>query len=697
MSRGIREFVETSGIRIETTGPRRSPSLRWPPPRSAPNVQVPREVELNLLKRQEVPNTLQRNIVNDRRYEGMFKEFENDPLENEFSDINENAFKNALGKTSFNNTSLDYIAPTRLSMSKLNIGMFNANVNSGFGKEARINIKNILVKKPLDKTFIGEGLYIDTLDIKGIYGRFQTGYSHSKNYGPKGNINKDYFSTQIILRISNGIESHKVTFNIYKNGKIRFSAGFVGENIGVQPELIRKFVIDKYTERESFLYNPFEYNNISAQFKFNGVFRSLGLAAARFREYGMTNVTYEPELGPFFYAYIDDHKYNITKTGNVQILGGKSPQDILNAYNRGQRLIEKMNDAGEIKITGVFSEGDKKTRTKPKAKPKAKAKTTKKKILNTTQISALNINSKRCERMPRPELVDLAKKMGVVGKFGTRKEICEKIKKLNKKKTVTFKNTTKGKNVAITGKVNTKNFRIGRKICDQYSKPNLELICKAMKIPYDKKDTKLSLCKKIEKARNNIAAKPVVKPPSPRAIKQKQKNAKNAINAMNRQLKINNIEMKRRLNENSIRNDLAKYFGVTWMKRYKPNLNNDVKVVQNEINKLNKKKNALGIPFKRDINEIKRRLVSQWKMQRKRNLEKKYIMNNTNVTGVPYNLKNNFKLALANYILNNKKGKISKKGIDDYRKYWLKFRSNINNNARPKGINRAVRARIETL
>jgi hypothetical protein len=84
-------------------------------------------------------------------------------------------------------------------------------------------------------------------------------------------------------------------------------------------------------------------------------------------------------------------------------------------------------------------------------------------------------------------------------------------------------------------------------------------------------------------------------------------------------------------------------------------------------------------------------------MQRKRNFEKKYIMNNTNVTGVPYNLKNNFKLALANYILNNKKGKISKKGIDDYRKYWLKFRANINSNARPRGINRAVKARIETL
>jgi hypothetical protein len=70
-----------------------------------------------------------------------------------------------------------------------------------------------------------------------------------------------------------------------------------------------------------------------------------------------------------------------------------------------------MNDAGEIKITGVFSEGDKKTRT---GKGK-KAKTTKKKILNTIQVSALNINSTRCERMPKPELIDLAKKLGVVG------------------------------------------------------------------------------------------------------------------------------------------------------------------------------------------------------------------------------------------------------------------------------------------
>jgi TATA-box binding protein (TBP) (component of TFIID and TFIIIB) len=647
MNRGIREFVESSGIRVETASP---PS---------------REVKLNLLKRQEVPNTLQRNIINDRRYAGMFREFENEnnePLGNEFNAL----FNNILAP------------PVKLEMSKLNLDMFNANVNSVFGKEPRINMKNILSKKPLDKTFIGEGLYLDTLDIKGIYGRFQTGFSHSKEYGPKGNINKDYFSVQIVLRISNETESHKVTFNIYKNGKIRFSGGFVGTNIAIQPELIRRFVVGRYTDKEPFLYNPFEYNNISGKFRFNGVFKNLGLVAARYREYGMTNVSYEPELGPFFYAYVGDHKYNITKSGNVQILGGKSPEDVLDAYNRGQQLIEKMNDGGEITITGVFSKSETKTKAKPKVKVVANAKP-----------KGVNVTNKACERMPKPELVDLARRLGVVGKFKTRKEICQKIRNLNNKKTVTVKNTRKGKNVAITGKIETDNFRIGRKRCDQHSKPELEMICKAMNIPFDKKDTKLILCKKIESARNIISTKSPS--PSPKAkAKAKKSNAKSIAMEINRQLKINNVEMKRRLDENSIRNDLAKYFGVVWMNRYKPNLSNDVKIVQNEINKLNLKRNSLGIPFKRDINAIKKKLVNRWKMERKLDLEKKYLMRNMNVTGVNYQLNNEYRRAAANFIMSRKKPP-SKLAMNEYRKYWLKFKANGNGNFR-----RAT-ARVEKL
>jgi len=75
------------------------------------------------------------------------KEFENDPLENEFNDINKLLENEKQMSTLFNSPPVrDTI---QLSMSKLNVGMFNANVNSGFGKEPRINIKKYSQKKNL--------------------------------------------------------------------------------------------------------------------------------------------------------------------------------------------------------------------------------------------------------------------------------------------------------------------------------------------------------------------------------------------------------------------------------------------------------------------------------------------------------------------------------------------------------------------
>lgn len=60
---------------------------------------------------------------------------------------------------------------------------------------------------------------------------------------------------------------------------------------------------------------------------------------------------------------------------------------------------------------------------------------TKTRAINNTQLSVLRIDSKKCERMPKAELIDLARKMGVVNfrtkngnstRASTRKEICEK-------------------------------------------------------------------------------------------------------------------------------------------------------------------------------------------------------------------------------------------------------------------------------
>jgi hypothetical protein len=120
--------------------------------------------------------------------------------------------------------------------------MFNATVNKEFPQQGElVDLKKILLKVPQPNALIGEGLYIDTKEIIGRYGAMQEGFSHTREYGKRGNINRSFFTVQIKVVVSNGTESKGATVNIYKNGKIRFSGGFVGTNIANQPELIRRY------------------------------------------------------------------------------------------------------------------------------------------------------------------------------------------------------------------------------------------------------------------------------------------------------------------------------------------------------------------------------------------------------------------------------------------------------------------------
>ena len=106
--------------------------------------------------------------------------------------------------------------------------------------------------------------------------------------------------------------------------------------------------------------------------------------------------------------------------------------------------------------------------------------------------------------------------------------------------------------------------------------------------------------------------------------------------------------------------------------------------------------NKMGIPFKKNIDEMKKRVVGQWKMERKRELERKYLMNTVNVTGVAYNLKNDYRRAAANYIMSKKTPPSNKKMVE-YRNYWLKFRANMNTNGNSRRVNRTARARVEKI
>jgi len=720
MSQSVREFVRKSGVEVQT-------------PNSNSNNEFARELEMELMKadrerertsfmrtpprqirpapRQvKIPERLQRNLVNNRTYEGMFKEFENNsPFEDEFDDLNTKT------EQMINNIAREFDDVPNgnipLEISKMNPGMFNATVDSGFGqKDVLIKINNILSKTPLPKTPIGEGLYVDTLEIKGIYGQFTTGFSHTREAGPKGGLNKNFFSAQLMLTLSNGVESKGATVNFYRNGKIRFSGGFVGTNIENQPELIRRYVVDKYTEKQPFFYNQFTYNNLSGQFRVNGVFRNLTDIARNARKYGMTRVNYEPELAPFLYAYFGENKFILSASGNVQISGAKNPGDMARAYDFGKKFVRDLYSDNQINVTGVFEDGVK-PKTKSKAKPKSTAKTKKtytKRVLTSNQANALRVDDKRCARMKKSELIDFARRMGVVNfrtklqdgsRVATKDEICDRIKnKTGKKNNITFRNSIENKNVPLSG--SNKTFKIGRKMCGDMTKSELIRVAAILDITVNKKETKVGICKRIEMVRNRMnKAKTSPPPPPPPPPKHTKMAVRKNEAAAKRNVKRTETMKKRGIDDNSIRKDITKLYGVTWMNRYKPNLNQDMRNMKSALNLINKK-NVSGVVFKRDADKVKKVVVSQWKRDRRRELEKKYLMNNINVTGIAFNLRNDYKQAAANYIMTNlvnQKKKPTDKRMAAYRKYWSKFRSNLNSNRNSGVINRTTRARVEKM
>ena len=651
----------------------------------------------------------------------------NSPLENEFADVNvdklvNNALREPINTSEFDNMNLtpineaafekglaemnpntinEFGALTDLEISPLKPGLFVGTINKSFGKEVRLDLLPILMKKPLGKIPIGQGLYIDTKEIKGIYGQFKTGFSHTKEGGPKGSINKPFASVQIMVTVSDGVNSQGGLCNIYRNGKILFRNGFVGTNIANQPELIRRFIVDNYTQKEPFLYSPIEYNNLSGQFSINGVFSNLTRMQMKFSKYGTT--TYEPEISPMLYVTMKGYTLNISKSGTVQIIGAKSPAIMENAYKAVTPLIREFYRDGDVTIdkTKRKTKAKRKTKTKKVSPPKKIKPVVKRKApLTNNQLNALKIDGKKCDRMSRDELKTLARKIGIISfriKNGPttrdmrKSEICAAIKAKSKTKNVTVKNTNKNKNVKLSGTGST--FRVGGKLCRDKTLTEIKQFAALLKINTSGKQTKDALCKQIEKTRNNLAKpKP---PPPPKPTKRNVQREKKA--------QVQTEKMKERvkrvgLDDNSIRKDLEKQYGKAWMNRYKPNLTQDVRNIKNAVSRVgaNNRNKALGVPKKMVVDQIKKDMIKNWKMQRKRNLERNYVMKNVNVTGVPNNMKNKWRQAAANEALRRNKI-LTAKQFAALKKKWLKGMKNIRGNGNALRNIGAARARVETL
>lgn len=527
-----------------------------------------------------------------------------------------------------------------LNISPLKLGFFNAIVNDKFDKKERIDLIDIFNKKPHAKKSIPRTtLDIEIKSIKLYHGQFKVGAEHSLS-GKFGEVDlkKKYFMAQIAAQVYDGSDSQGVTFRVYRNGKIHFSGGILKNNIK-HPEHIRKYIIDTFTKREKFLYAPILYNNLAGQFDVNASIQLSGVAMA-FRM--STKVDYEPELRAALRMDYLGSSFQLFTTGVVQILGARTDDEMLQAYAYGKDLMM------QLFVMGLLIPSNK---TKVKAIPKAKAKNgvtvtaadtvktlheklqsgrtsgntngvkitaddtlkniceklkTKKKTVNNSvtynnKKKSVKIGMKQCTRYPKPELMAVAKRIGVVDiKATTSKDkICEKIKK------------------HVFG-----NFVVNNKPCLGYTKAQLIPIAVAKGISVTDNDTVNTLCEKMKKPKTTV-------------VKQKNTSKKNAI--------ISDLKVKRRLTDNTIKKNLETLYGKKWMNTYgavMPSINKNVENIKKRIDVLNVKKNKKGLPFKKNVNTIKKMSVREWKIERKKMLNNKLNNMNNNFANELENLMN---------------------------------------------------------
>ena len=427
------------------------------------------------------------------------------------------------------NTRQSISTPTfnELRIGKFRPGIYNGVVNKLFTPdEKRLDIKYILKQRPKGHAPVTSGITIDVNEIKGMYGRFQTGAIHTKDFGLKGNLNKNFSSVQFTGYIMDGVEKKNFSFNIYTNGKIRLSGGFLGsKNLKKQPESLQKYIIDTYTEKQKFLYNDIFYNNTGGQFLTNTNFQLSKMAQefSQLRTWGVSFLEYEPEISPFLYLKYKEHAFIFTtksgKTGSgiVQLQGESKLDDLERAYSVGVELVKKLHNNGYTlglvnKNVNANRKVVQKLKTKastcpklrrppckeefevkknpqgydccfkkPKRKPvkKSKVQNTKNTRITYDKDGTMKIGGRKCERLTKSVLLQVAKKLGVVG-----------VKNKNKKDSIC-------KALDTIEKGNS-TYKINGKLCREMKKEQLVTLAISRGIPVNDTDTVKSLCAKIE-------------------------------------------------------------------------------------------------------------------------------------------------------------------------------------------------------
>jgi len=216
---------------------------------------------------------------------------------------------------------------------------------------------SILVSKlPFkEQTFDNNQMKLRVTKVIARSGNFKPEFTITSEYGRTGSNSSRIACLDFFVDVTMGQEIAKARLQIFaKNGKITMQGGYLNqqlENIDndvyftAQPELIRNFIVDNYTDKRESFRADFKYDNVVGQFKVNRGF-SLPLLYKKFSENPMYTAYYETQLSPLltFQVKGDTTKFSLSTRGIVQLKNLKDESQLDKSYKNAIEIIQNMID-----------------------------------------------------------------------------------------------------------------------------------------------------------------------------------------------------------------------------------------------------------------------------------------------------------------------------------------------------------------
>jgi hypothetical protein len=206
------------------------------------------------------------------------------------------------------------------------------------------------IKVPFEKhVFDNNGIEIQVTKVTGLTGRFQRAFTITNAYSQKGNGTR-VFALDFYIKVKLGREVVNATFTLFKNGKIKLSGGYLSQNkenvdndfyFEAQPEMIREYIVNTYTDGQAFLRKKFVFNNVVGEFRVNKAFNPDVILEFTKNNY---NVVYQPETSRLFKLKTGGYNFTISPKGVIQMRGLKEQDSLDKAYKVAIKFLNKLTE-----------------------------------------------------------------------------------------------------------------------------------------------------------------------------------------------------------------------------------------------------------------------------------------------------------------------------------------------------------------